>query len=290
MRRQSWAVTCVAVLIGAYDADVNREKPTKPAQRGTVAADAVFRDAAGDRMDSDGYVTTLCDNDSNSATEPSRCCGANDPIYTGLGPECSRIRYDLPSGDYVFRALSSSCSTYPPPATRKAVLDLSDSVNVARCENTNPADNLIARSVEDPDTHQVITRYLDVCGSNVIDDLRLEAAGMFGSGNSSIVMVSLSLHAPPLANTTQFVLEYQAPIPVTGTGSRRLEATIQSAVLWEMVVGKGGKLVKAATPVGEYLVPFCARGNCCALGRSLKTARAVSYDHLPVAARLDRGE
>src|SRR5688572_32190230 len=53
----------------------------------------------------------------------------------------------------------------------------------------------------------------------------------------------ISLHEPPLANTTQFLLEFALPLEVSGQGdTRTLTATpAHTAVLWEVTLTRSGK-------------------------------------------------
>src|SRR5688572_31191932 len=68
----------------------------------------------------------------------------------------------------------------------------------------------------------------------------------------------ISLHEPPLANTTQFLLEFALPLEVSGQGdTRTLTATpAHTAVLWEVTLTRSGKLQKVGAPIGEYVMPF----------------------------------
>ena len=245
---------------------------TVTAQKGkppTVTAgpsDAVFADVGesgtpgADRIRSDGYghETSACYRDG----EASRYCGGTffDPetglTYEGVGPECSRITVE--SSYYAFRTISSKCASDTPVpgiGQRRLVLDFTDSIGVARCQNADPADDSISVAVDSD------TRWLNVCGLNEVDDVRIVAGGMFTS-TSSTVTVYISLHAPPLANTTQFLLEFAQPLYVGDSGmARELIATpaLSRAVLSQVTVTRSGKLQKSF--VGEYSMPFSLRAR-----------------------------
>ena len=99
-----------------------------------------------------------------------------------------------------------------------------------------------------------VEEVLDLCGATLVADVRIEASGMF-TRSTAVVSVPFSLHAPPLANTTQFVLEFAAPLPVAPAATgRTLTSSDQVARLYEMLPGKGGKLVKYY--VDDYLLSF----------------------------------
>lgn len=258
MRTRWMAALAIVLAIGITGTDTSAQKGNKPSPSVTGGpSDAVFADLDGlDRIKSDGYPTTACS--SGVLGEESRYCGGSftDPetglTYGGVGPECSRISYGS-NGDYSFRTISSKCASYPPLADvghRRLVLDLTDHLT-GRCRNADASDDFITRTVGgDPKT-------LNACGPNTVDDVRIIASGMF-AGDSAAVTVYISLHAPPYANTTQFLLEFGQPVPVIDHGPSRtlMATTAQTAVLWEMVTGKNGKLQKAATPIGEYALPF----------------------------------
>ena len=222
-------------------------------------SDAVFADLTGvDRIRSDGYFSppSAC----GKPGEESRYCGGTlfDPetglTYEGVGPECSRISY-ASSGDYSFRTISTKCATYPPVpdvGQRRVWLDFGGNNSAAVCADSNLDNDNVAPSVTAP----IPTgRKLNVCGANLVDDVRIEAPGMF-KGTASTVTVYISLDAPPIANTTQFLLEFSSPAQVFDLGLSRQLVYSGTAVLWKMVVGKGGKLQKSSTPIGEYSMPF----------------------------------
>ena len=258
--RVGWAGLIVGLMaVGALTPEIaaQKGKPTPPASGGP--SDAVFADLAGvDRIRSDGFQTIECG--SGVAGEESRYCGGSftDPetglTYDGVGPECSRILHGS-GGEYTFRTISSKCGSYPPVATHEAghrqlVLDFSQDLSGV-CRNGDTGDNLISRTVGN------VTRTLNACGVNRISDVRILASNVF-SGTSSSTVIYISLHEPPLANTTQFLLEFALPLEVSGQGdTRTLTATpAHTAVLWEVTLTRSGKLQKVGAPIGEYVMPF----------------------------------
>jgi hypothetical protein len=226
----------------------------RPAASVDIAADAVLRDAVGDHLRSDGITSRACEGEASV----SRYCGGAHATYPGLGPECSRISYASTSGDYSFRTQSSRCEVDPanPPTLRSAIIDLSAFVpgSTPRCDDTVAENDVITRTVVDPEENESDTRHLNVCGANLVPDVRIEASGLFARTTAAVI-VPFSLHEPPIANTTQFVLEFAASLPVTGTTGRpTLTSTGQTARLYEVTPGKGGKPIK--TYVGEYTITF----------------------------------
>jgi hypothetical protein len=254
-----WTALIAALLaIGLTGTEMSAQKGKKPSP-GIAGgpSDAVFADLEGlDRIRSDGYLTSACA--SGLPGEESRYCGGTYTdaetglTYGGVGPECSRISYGS-NGDYSFRTLSSKCHTFPSPplsdvGQRRLVLDFSEHLTGV-CRNDDAADDVIERTVNGE------SKSLNVCGVNYVDDVRIVASGMF-TNSSSAVTIYISLHAPPSANTTQFLLEFAAPIGVIDHGTTRELLSAGTAVLWEMVPAKNGRLVKAVQPVGEYSMPF----------------------------------
>lgn len=250
-------LTVVVVAgIATIGVEAQKGKPSPPTVTGGPS-DAVFRDFDADRIRSDGYMGGTC---ASVTSEERRYCGGtyteNGLTYVGVGPECSRISYDN-SGSYAFRTRSSKCDFTAATELRSLALDFSErSGYLVRCENADSTDDVIARTVNGQ------TRVLNVCGPNLIDDVQILADGMF-TASTAVVTLHISLHAPPDANTTQFLLEFSAPLTVTyGQGYRVLTAQPgDTAVLWEMVAGKGGKLQKAPTPVGHYHMPFSLKAR-----------------------------
>ena len=262
MRPRGTALIAVLLAVGLTGTEMSAQKGKKPSP-GIAGgpSDAVFADLEGvdgirmDRIRSDGYLTSACA--SGLPGEESRYCGGTYTdaetglTYGGVGPECSRISYGS-NGDYAFRTISSKCETYPPlpppDLQRRLVLDFSEHLTGV-CRNDDAADDVIERTVNGE------SKSLNVCGVNSVDDVRIVASGMFTS-SSSAVTIYISLHAPPYANTTQFLLEFAAPIGVIDHGTTRELLSAGTAVLWEMVPAKNGRLVKAVQPVGEYSMPF----------------------------------
>lgn len=221
-------------------------------------SDAVFRDngsatdPGADRIRSDGFLTQACA--SGADGEQSRYCGGNymNPdtglTYGGVGQECSRISYGS-NGSYAFRTMSSKCD---PPADlevgqRRVRVDFTKALEGV-CRNGVTGDEKV------PITIAGIPRELDACGENTIDDVQIIADTMF-SGATTPVRLHLSLFSPDLANTTQFLLEFTAALPVVDNGSSRtVSADGQSAILYRTTVGRGGKLTKDY--IGEYVMPF----------------------------------
>ena len=190
----------VLATTGTAQMAAQKGKPTPTVTGGP--SDAVFADVVGlDRIRSDGYPTALCG--TGNAGEESRYCGGTftDPetnlTYEGVGPECSRISYDS-KGTYSFRTISSKCETYPPlgviDVQRRLILDFGGCINAARCADASPANDLVTPQVE-PTTKQ-----LNVCGENLVDDVRIVAEGAF-TGSSAKITVYISLVSPPEANT-----------------------------------------------------------------------------------------
>jgi hypothetical protein len=246
-------VMIAAIIVGAgVGAHAQKNKP--PAMTGGPS-DAVFADltgASGDQIRSDGFITQECS--SGMGGEASRYCGGTytDPAtgltYGGVGPECSRISYGS-NGQYAFRTISSKCPSYPPPGGgRRLTLDFSKHLSGA-CKNADLSDDVIQVTVDS------VTKSLNVCGENRVDDVQIVADGMF-TGSSATVIVYFSLHAPPASNVMQFVMEFTRPLSVGDLGSAKVLTSSGSAVLWRMSVGKGGKVQKAATPIGEYQMNF----------------------------------
>ena len=261
MLKTGWVAATAVLLATGIGQTVTIAQKGKPPTVTAGPSDAVFADVGekgapgADRIRSDGYgsETSACYRDG----EASRYCGGTFPdpetglTYDGVGPECSRITAD--SSHYAFRTISSKCASdtpVPDVGQRRLVLDFSDQFEVPRCENADPADDLISVTVG---TDQ---RWLNVCGLNEVDDVRIVAGDMFTS-TSSTVTVYISLHAPPLANTTQFLLEFAQPLAVHDLGSARelmASSALSRAVLSQVTVTRSGKLQKSF--VGEYSMPF----------------------------------
>jgi hypothetical protein len=254
------------VLMAVATAPIGAQKG-KPAPKVTGGpSDAVFGDLDGfDRIRSDGYPTELCNPNypsSAPAGEESRYCGGTftDPetglTYEGVGPECSRISYGS-NGEYAFRTISSKCETYSPlpdVVQRRMLLDFGGWINAARCQDNDPGNDLVSPQVE-PSTKQ-----LNVCGVNLVDDVRIVAANMFTAASAQIT-IYISLDGPPDANTTQFLLEFTSPGQVSDTISYRELTYSGTAVLWEMVRKRNGSVQKASSPIGEYAMPFSLRAR-----------------------------
>jgi len=206
----------------------------------TVSADLVFDDSPPNKVRSDGVSTTACADGLN----PSRYCAA---AQTAIGPECSRISYATIDGDYSFRTRTSDACPLPALGQRRAEVDFTDRLSGSTCSSTK--------------TEGGITKTLDLCGGpQLIDDVRVEAEHLFSvpNGGASSVVLYLALHSPPIANTTHFVIEYQAGLAVAidSDGSRMLStANGDLAHLYDITFNKSQTKV-TKTLLGTYHLPL----------------------------------
>jgi hypothetical protein len=227
------SVCLIAIAMGGTRVDGSGPRPR------IINADLVFTDS-GTMVRSDGFLTTACDNGSGN---PSRYCAASS---SDIGPECSRISYATIDGDYSFRTRTSDPSCLLPPGTqRQAVLDFTDKVSVPSCAPIVKVEGGISRQ-------------LDPCGANTVDDVRIEAEHLFAvaSGGSTKVTIYLALHSPPTANTTHFIVEYQQPLLVTVNGGTRTAATVGAGVanLYDIAFNKTRSKM-TQTLIGVYNLP-----------------------------------
>ena len=242
-RRALILSVCVsAVLVGGLRGLAVADKPR------TINADLVFDDAASNKVRSDGFVTTACQDSSH----PSRYCAAlNSPI----GPECSRISYSTLDGNYSFRTLTSADCTPQVDSTvgqRRAVLDF------------NAPSSGFPTQCQWSKTENGELKTLDVCSPDqMIDDVRIEAEHLFAvaNGGSSTVTIYLALHSPPAANTTHFLIEYTNPLTVlvNPDGSRTVKTVSNTdlAYLYDITFNKTRTKV-TKTLIAAYHLPLTA--------------------------------
>jgi hypothetical protein len=117
-------------------------------------------------------------------------------------------------------------------ALRKAVLDFSSPVGVfpSPCQ------------LDD----------LNACGANTISDVRIHTADAFSAGATR---VEIYVSFDPAANNTEFYVEYEQPLSVTGTGASRT-ITASSTAVAELYRVTRVKNRNVLTSVGRYYLPM----------------------------------
>ena len=184
-----------------------------------VETTTVLRDAVGDTVRSDGYV-------------PS------DYIHR---VDCVASTRDARTGATALRTASHTVCTDAywqsgNAATRQAILDFSNPVAAF----PNPC----------------VIADLNACGSNVIPDVRIETTDAFSSqalSRGTAVSIYVSFH--PDLNNTEFYVEYEQPVNVSGTSTTRTLTAAPSAIaeLYRATRTKGRYVF---TSLGRYYMPM----------------------------------
>lgn len=187
---------------------------------GPVGTTTVLRDSLGDAVRSDGYV-------------PS------DYIH---GTDCVASTRDARSGATALRTASHTVCADSDwqnglAAIRKINLDFS-----------NPVWGVFPNPCQIAD--------LNACGPNTIPDVRIETTDAFSSqalSRGTGMNIYVSFH--PALNNTEFYIEYQQPVSVSGTsGTRTLTAGPTAIAELYQVTRVKNRLV--FTSVGRYYMPM----------------------------------
>lgn len=195
-----------------------------------IPARETFRDLPEDRIQSD-----------------------RDPVYSnGYEDGIACVVSWVQSNFFFMRTYRSSCFQSGEPPSRKITLDFSDAVS--RASDGSTADPCVI----DDAYGQAGT--LNICGANVVADVRVIANNLFGKNagvNGTPVSLPFSLSAD--YSNTAFLLEFEQnvrviPDPATAN-AREMEALPDAvAELYKYGSGKGGKL-----SLGRYRMPFRLR-------------------------------
>ena len=92
---------------------------------------------------------------------------------------------------------------------------------------------------------------LDICGSNVVPDVRINAGSMFGSTSTPVMLVFST--PTNFTGPGGFELDFEQNVGVTGSGTtRQMTAPAQAiAELYQNVPTSGKKI-----SLGRYYMPF----------------------------------
>ena len=187
---------------------------------GPIGTTTVLRDSEGDAVRSDGYVL---------------------PDYIH-GTDCVASTRDARSGATALRTASHTVCADSDwqngnDATRKINLNFN-----------NPVGGVFPTPCQIAD--------LDACGPNTIPDVRIETTNAFSSqalSRGTGMNIYVSYH--PDLNNTEFYIEYEQPVSVSGTSDTRTVTAGPMAIaeLYQVTRVKG-RLV--FTSVGRYYMPM----------------------------------
>jgi hypothetical protein len=166
-----------------------------------------------------------------------------------LNVNCVRSWFSPARGNFYFRTASDAFCDYhngiPSGATRRQVR-----LDFTRCRSEAVPGHVPAcpSSVEDAYGNR-----LDLCGLNLIPDLRLITDDLFkGGALDALVLIDFDLY-PNFVNETAFRLQFLQRVPISALGaSRRLQAP--TTAIAELSVRKGPE--SALVPVARYYMPF----------------------------------
>jgi hypothetical protein len=208
-----------ALAVGAFALVAFHQLSAKGAPSTAVPATAEFRDAVA------------------TATTPSDKIRSDGQGTYQNGIDCV-ISEVFSTGEYFLRSVTNNCSTTSP---RTVVLDFSTPVTPPASCSVTVADGT-----------------LNVCTSNSVPDTRLLADYMFSSkALTNGATVSLPFSLQPNFSGTDFELDFEQPLPVTGSsGLRTLTAGPSSiAELYELGKASGGRS-PTKTSLGRFYMPF----------------------------------
>lgn len=97
---------------------------------------------------------------------------------------------------------------------------------------------------------------LNACGNNTIDDVRIHTADAFSSRaltNGTRVQIYLSFN--PNLNNTEFYLEYEQPLSVSGGATNRI-ITADASAIAELYRATKVKNKYVLTSIGRYYMPM----------------------------------
>jgi hypothetical protein len=186
----------------------------------TLGTTTQFRDQVGDRVRSDGYAVP-------------------DADYVN-GLDCVGGTRDTKSGATALRTASHTVCPdsfwLANPAVRTIAVDFS-----------HPVGSFPSTCAEGE---------LNACGNNTIDDVRIHTADAFSSRaltNGTRVEIYLSFN--PHLNNTEFYLEYEQPLSVTGGATSRI-ITAQATAIAELYRATKVKNKYVLTSIGRYYMPM----------------------------------
>ncbi len=221
-RGRLWA--CLAViLVGALGFVAAKGK----SGTSTVPATATFGDRQGDRILSDG----------------------GGDYVNGVG--CVNSTVVNSSGHYLLRTIRINPDGTICTGQRHVVLDFTELIPGTGTGTGGTCAGSVSDPTSDPST---TTLTLNTCGLNsVIPDVRLQD-DMFSQG-ALTTGVSLLFSLDSDFHDTDFALDFQQPLPVTGIGTTRtVTATSTSTAELYQFVSVNGKLIKSS--LGIYYMPF----------------------------------
>ena len=188
----------------------------------TVPATTTFRDASSDRIESDASVSL-----SSSYQDGFDC-----------------VKSEVSGNGFFFRSRSYSCTTATPwLATRSVTLDFRQPVG-----EVCPSPSIV--------TDAYAGGTLDICGAQLVSDVRILAGGLFGSvalTKGTGVMLVFS-NPTNFSGPGGFELDFEQNVGVTAMSSmtRQLIAPATAiAELYQKVPPSGKKI-----SLGRYYMPF----------------------------------
>lgn len=212
-------LTAAAVLLGAMVA------AKSGVSAGTkIPATDTFRDAYA--TDANGNFTVPTDRIRSDAPAP----GVTAPYQDGVACVVTYVDGNM----FFLRTAKPLCSPY----TRALTLDFSDPV--VQPQNCSVFDS----SGRGP---------LDICGSNLVPDVRVIATSLFAraaTSNGTPVIVPFSL-APDFSNTG-FELDFEQNQPVTVLSPKARQLTASSLSIADLYQYSGNKKIL----LGRYRMPF----------------------------------
>jgi len=196
---------------------------------GQIPVEAALRDASGDKIRSDGLGFVA----GPSSYSDSETC------VVGWG--------DNATGQFFMRTefSGSVCVSQPPADDRKVVLDFSDAIE--RTGNCQVGQ----------DCCKVVDAWgqpgvLDICGVNVITDVRIIADKLFQNMAPATTPVVLAFSLSPDFRHTGFELQFEQSVPASGDISTTRTVTAGTQAIAELYKLTGRKKVS----LGRFRMPF----------------------------------
>lgn len=158
-------------------------------------------------------------------------------------------------GNFFFlRTYSSACFQAESPPVRKITLDFSDAVS-----RTPDGSGTLGPCFVNDAYGQ--TGELDLCGSNLVADVRVIANSLFAKTVTSGTPVSLPFSLSPDFSNTGFSLEFEQNVQVftdsTNTNAREMQAA--STAVAELYKNGAGPRGNGKVSLGRYRMPFRLR-------------------------------